>query len=465
MADARSAGQSTFRSGAFRFALVFAGVFAVAAFLILGMVRHQVGRYAHEAMRGTLKTETATLVAEDRDVLSAEIARRMAAAPDGTFHYLLLDPSGRPLVGTVPVAAARTGWGQVVMREHPPTPTDPERPERLVTLGTRLADGSLLVVATDGYDVDKLGGHMIRFTILWAITITLIALAGGWMAGRIFLTRLDAANAAIERIVAGRTEQRLPMIGLAPELDDLARNINRMLDRIDGLMEGLRQVSTDVAHDLRTPLTRLRQMLEVAREASGRAETDAGIEIALAQADQLLATFRAILRLAQIEGGGRRAPFAPVDLGELLRTLIETYEPVAIDADHLLTANMGAGATVSGDADLLAQLFANLIENAIIHTPAKTRVSIEVRHVPGKVSVVVSDNGPGVPDADRERITRRFYQVDPSRSGGGSGLGLSIASAIVSLHGAHLAIGDAGPGLRVTVTFQEVTTRALPTIG
>lgn len=455
MADARPASQSTFRSGAFRFALVFAGVFAIAAFLILGMVRHQVGRYAHEAMAGTLETETATLVAEDRGALAAEIARRMTAAPDGTFHYLLLDAAGRPLVGTVPVSAARVGWGQVVMQEHPPTPTDPERPERLVTLGTRLSDGSLLVVATDGYDVDKLGGHMIRFTILWAIAITLIALVGGWMAGRIFLTRLGAANAAIERIVAGRTEQRLPMIGLAPELDDLARNINRMLDRIDGLMEGLRQVSTDVAHDLRTPLTRLRQMLEAAREAPGRDETDAGIEVALAQADQLLATFRAILRLAQIEGGGRRTPFAPVDLGELLRTLIETYEPVAIDADHALAATLIADATVNGDAELLAQLFANLIENAIIHTPSDTRVSIGVERAPGEISVIVSDNGPGVPESERERITRRFYQVDPSRSSGSSGLGLSIANAIVTLHGARLSIGDAGPGLRIAVSFQE----------
>ena len=456
MAEARAASQSPFRSGAFRFALVFAGVFAIAAFLILGMVHHQVGRYAHQAMRGTLQTETATLLAEDRGELPNEITRRMHAAPDGTFLYLLLDPAGQPLIGTVPPRAAQVGWGQVVMQEHPPRPTDPEHPERLVTLGTRLADGSLLVVATDSYDVDKLGGHMARFTILWAIAITLIALAGGWMAGLIFLKRIGAANAAIERIVAGRTEQRLPMIGLAPELDDLARNINRMLDRIDGLMEGLRQVSTDVAHDLRTPLTRLRQMLEAAGEASGREETDAGIEVALAQADQLLATFRAILRLAQIEGGGRRTPFEPVDLGELLKTLIETYEPVAIDAGHELSATMAASATVHGDAELLAQLFANLIENAIIHTPSGTRVSIEVRREAGEVSVIVSDDGPGVPVADRERITRRFYQVDPSRSSGGSGLGLSIASAIVTLHGARLTIDDAAPGLRITAIFQEV---------
>lgn len=455
MADTSLANQNPFRSGAFRFALMFAGVFAVAAFLILGMVRHQVGRYAHEAMAGTLETETATLMAEDRGVLVAEITRRMAAAPDGTFHYLLLDSRERPLVGNIPVTAARTGWGDVVMLEHPPVPHDIERPERLVTLGTRLADGSLLVIATDGYDVDKLGGRMIRFTILWAVTITLIALIGGWMIGRVFLARLGAANAAIGRIMTGRTEQRLPMIGLAPELDDLARNINRMLDRIDGLMEGLRQVSTDVAHDLRTPLTRLRQMLEAAREAADRDEKDGGIDIALAQTDHLLATFRAILRLAQIEGGGRRAPFEPVDLNQLLTTLIETYEPVAIDAGHTLQAALADEARVTGDAELLAQLFANLIENAIIHTSSGTDVSITVERSVGEILVTVRDNGLGVSEADQQRITRRFYQVDPSRSSGNSGLGLSIASAIVALHGAQLSIADAGPGLRVSVAFRD----------
>jgi signal transduction histidine kinase len=449
-------GPSPLTSGAFRFALIFAGVFAIAAFLLLGVVQHQVGRYAHKAMAGSLHSEAATLAAEDRGALVAEISRRIAAAPDdGTFKYLLIDPSGHPLVGTIPPAAGHAGWGQVVMREHPPTPTDPEGPERLETLGTRLPDGSLLVVATDGFDVDKLGGHMIRFTVLWAIAITLLALAGGWLAGRVFLKRLAAANAAIDRIMAGRTDQRLPMIGLAPELDDLARNLNRMLDRIDGLVEGLRQVSTDVAHDLRTPLTRLRQMLEAAREASGREETDAGIDVALAQADHLLGTFRAILRLAQIEGGGRRTPFQRLDLGELLTTLIETYEPVAADADHILTASLTGEASISGDPELLAQLFANLIENAILHTPEGTCVTIAVQRSAREIVVSVTDDGPGVSHAERQRIIRRFYQVDPSRSAGSSGLGLAIANAIVTLHHARLTISDADPGLSVAVAFPE----------
>jgi signal transduction histidine kinase len=445
--------RSALSSGAFRFALIFAAVFAVAAFLMLGMVRHQIGRYAHEAMAGALQSETAALMAEDRAALPAAIARRAAAGRQGMFQYLLLDSAGRRVIGTIPVEAARPGWGHVVMREHPPTPADPELPERLTTLGSRLPDGSLLVVATDGFDVARLRGHMIRFTIFWALAITLLALVGGWAAARLFLARLAAANAAIERVMAGRIEQRLPLIGLAPELDDLARNLNRMLDRIAGLMEGLRQISTDVAHDLRTPLTRLRQMLEAAQEASGPDEREAAIDTALTQTDQVLATFRAILRLAQIEGGGRRMPFVPVDLKALIGGLIETYAPVASDAGHLLVAAPTTPATVEGDPELLAQLFANLIENAILHTPAGTRVAVAVTRHDGATTVTVTDDGPGVSPAERERITRRFYQVDSSRGSGSAGLGLAIASAIVHLHGAQLSIGDAAPGLRVEVVF------------
>ncbi len=445
---------SSLNSGAFRFALAFAGIFAVAAFLLLGSVRHEIGRYAHKATVGALSTEAAILVAEDRGRRIEAIDRRMRAAP-GNFQYLLLDPAGRTLIGDIPAAAAHVGWGEVMMHEHPPTLADNDKPERLVTLGTRLTDGSLLVVATDGYDIDTVRHHMVRFTIGWALAITLLALLGGWWVGRLFLMRLGAVNAAVDRIMTGRLDQRLPTIGIAPELDELSHNLNRMLDRIDGLMEGLRQVTTDVAHDLRTPLTRLRQMLEAARDASTRDELEAGIDVAMAQADHLLATFRAILRLAQIEGGGRRAPFERVDLRALVETLIETYDPVAADAGHLLSATVAEAATVTGDAELLAQLIANLIENAILHTPEGTQVAIDVTRGENSISVTLADDGPGVPPAERERITRRFYQVDPSRSRGSTGLGLSIVNAIVNLHGAALAIEDAQPGLRVTVTFPQ----------
>lgn len=446
-----------FNSAAFRFALVIAGVFALASVLLLGWVHHQVQHYAHEATAGSLATETRVLIGHDRSVLADEIRRRMRANGDNAFSYLLVDPAGHPVIGTIPLSVAHVGAGQVMMVEHGAPAHGPPRPERLRMLGTRLADGSLLVVATDAFDVDRLGGHVARFTMIWAVSVTVLALLGGWIAGWFFLARLSAANAAIASIMAGRTEQRLPMIGMAPELDDLARNLNRMLDRIDGLMAGLRQVSTDVAHDLRTPLTRLRQMLEAlqdsARQEREGSTIEAGLEAALAQIDQVLGTFRAILRLAQIEGGGRRAPFEPVDLAGLIAGLVETYEPVASDRGHSLRAAIADGAQVMGDRDLLAQLFANVIENAIIHTPDGTQVTVGLERLGDHVGVTVSDNGPGVDDAQRSRLARRFYQADPSRSGGSAGLGLAIASAIATLHEVDLVLADAGPGLRVTITF------------
>ena len=443
-----------FNSAAFRFALVIAGVFALASWLLLGMVRHQLGHYAHQATAGSLETETRLLTARPRATLVDEIRLRMQADGDDTFAYGLLDPAGHLLIGAIPPAAIRQGWGMVMMVEHGPLAHGHRAPERLRMLGTRLPDGSMLAVATDGFDVDRLSGHMARFTIIWAVCVTVLALLGGWVAGWFFLVRLADANAAIERIMAGRTDQRLPMIGLAPELDDLARNLNRMLDRIDGLMAGLRQVSTDVAHDLRTPLTRLRQMLEGLQQQDGPTGLKSGVEAALAQTDQILGTFRAILRLAQIEGGGRRAPFAPVDLAGLLKTLVETYEPVASDRGHqLVTPIGGKPAWVPGDGELLAQLFANLIENALLHTPEGTRITVDIEHGDGALTVTVADNGPGVADDRRARLTERFYQADPSRRAGGAGLGLAIANAIAHLHEGSLAIGDAGPGLSVRVRF------------
>lgn len=455
-----------FTSAAFRFALIIAGVFALASVLLLGVVHRQVGHYAHDAITQSLTTETHILLGRSRAELVAEIDRRLHSDTNNTFDYLLLDPAGHRLIGTIPVAAVHEGWGDVLMVEHGSLAGEREKPETLRFLATRLGDGSLLAVATDGFDVDRLGGHMARFTTIWAVGVTLLALLGGWIAGWMFLGRLAAANTAIERIMSGNTDQRLPMIGFAPELDELARNLNRMLDRIEGLMAGLKQVSTDVAHDLRTPLTRLRQMLETMqddlRKEAPTPGMEAAVDAALGQTDLLLGTFRAILRLAQIEGGGRRARFETVDLAELITGLIEIYEPVASDSGHRLRAVVGDDAIVHGDSELLAQMFANLIENAIIHTPAGTQVSVEMESDEGAIAIVVADNGPGVDEAHRARLTQRFYQADPSRNAGGVGLGLAMASAIAQLHAVDLRIESADPGLKVRVVFPPSSHARLP---
>jgi signal transduction histidine kinase len=212
-------------------------------------------------------------------------------------------------------------------------------------------------------------------------------------------------------------------------------------------------VSTDIAHDLRTPLTRLHQQLQLMRD-EGTPETYAsGMEDALAQTEQLLAIFQALLRIGSLEGGVGRQRFVRVDLSEIMDRVHQAYKPVAEDADHVLIADHQRGVEVTGDGDLLAQLFTNLIENALVHTPAGTCVTTGLRADAGGVRAEVSDDGPGIPIKEQAKVFRRFYRLDPSRHAPGAGLGLSLVSAIAALHGAELSVSDNAPGLRIRISF------------
>jgi signal transduction histidine kinase len=233
-----------------------------------------------------------------------------------------------------------------------------------------------------------------------------------------------------------------------------------MLDRSHALMDNLRQVSSDVAHDLRTPLARLRQTLELARdEAKTEPQFRAAIDAALAEADGLLDTFSALLRIAQIESKSRRAGFAPVDLSAVMALARDTYGPVAEDGGRRLAATLAPGLAVSGDRELLTQMAANLIENALRHTPPGATVTLDLRREgqgegQGEGQQIVArfaDDGPGIPAQEREKALRRFYRLERSRTTPGNGLGLSLVAAVVELHGGTLALGDAAPGLVVEI--------------
>ena len=225
-----------------------------------------------------------------------------------------------------------------------------------------------------------------------------------------------------------------------------------MLDRIHALMDNLRQVSSDVAHDLRTPLARLRQTLERARdEAKTEPQFRAAIDAALAEADGLLDTFSALLRIAQIESKARRAGFAPVDLSAVMALARDTYGPVAEDGGRSLVATLAPGLAVSGDRELLTQMAANLIENALRHTPVGATVKLDLRREGREVVARFADDGPGIPPHEREKALRRFYRLERSRTTPGDGLGLALVAAVVELHGGTLALGDAAPGLVVEI--------------
>jgi signal transduction histidine kinase len=227
-----------------------------------------------------------------------------------------------------------------------------------------------------------------------------------------------------------------------------------MLDRISTLLENLQQVSSDVAHDLRTPLTRLRNRLEAARERPPRGDAyPSVIEQALRDTDQLLSMFSALLRISQIEAGTRVQTFTAVDLARVLERIYDIYLPVAQDSGHGLAREVQPKVPIRGDEELLTQLFSNLIENAIRHTPRGTLIRLDLTTANGEARASVSDNGPGVAPDDHDKLTRRFYRGSASRSSEGHGLGLALAAAIAQLHGAKLELSDANPGLRVALTL------------
>jgi len=281
-----------------------------------------------------------------------------------------------------------------------------------------------------------------------------LALAGGLIFSRGAVRRVAIISRTTDAIVAGDMSKRIPVEERDDELTLLARNINRMLDRIEVLMTGLRQVSDDIAHDLRTPLGRLRQKLDRAyRQETSIEGCKAALVEALEETDAILETFAALLRIAQIEAGARKAQFTRIDLSELAGSMADAYEDVAEVEGHLLETRIEPGIAIEGDRDLLSQALANLVENAIRHTPRGTDVTLALRREGGGAILSVSDRGAGIRTAERANVLKRFYRLEQSRTSPGSGLGLALVKATGELHGAALSLSDNAPGLMVELRF------------
>ncbi|MDP9082434.1 MAG: HAMP domain-containing histidine kinase [Pseudomonadota bacterium] len=288
-----------------------------------------------------------------------------------------------------------------------------------------------------------------------ALGAIVIAVFGGLLLGTRFMRRVDAIARTCKSIIAGRLEERIPLMGREDEWDRLAGAINEMLDRISALLDNLRQVSSDVAHDLRTPLTRMRNRLETARTKSMNiAQYSAAVTTAIDDTDQLLAMFAALLRISQVEAGARLNTFSRVSLTDILENMYQLYLPVTEDYGHSLISDCQKDIYVRGDAELLTQMFSNLIENAIRHTPQHTRIRIVLRSNGRVVAASIIDNGPGIDPSEYQKVLRRFYRISSSRSTAGHGLGLALVAAIAELHHAKLLLSNANPGLEVQTAFQ-----------
>jgi signal transduction histidine kinase len=281
-----------------------------------------------------------------------------------------------------------------------------------------------------------------------------MAVAGGIFLSSRFLRRIEAINRTAEAIIEGDINRRIPRRGAPDDLDKLASTLNRMLDRTTSLMDSLRHVSNDVAHDLRTPLGRLRNTLETARESSSSPEEyRAVLDRAVSEVDGILETFGAILRIAQIESGSRRGGFQKLSLSDLVAEVCETFVPLMEDSGRTFRPDIQLGLFVQGDRELLVQSLVNILENAITHTPPRICVGVLLKRTRQGIELSVSDTGDGIPDIERENIFKRFYRLEQSRTAAGNGLGLSIVAAVAELHGAKLSSSSNNPGLKITMLF------------
>lgn len=434
------------RSFALRTAVLAALVVLLVTGLGLGFGYLRSERVLRDNLDAALQQEALGLIAVQRGAgtpgLIAEVAQRAQLRSGSAIVAALQTLDGRRIAGAaLDLPPVLTGFATV---------TGPAGGQ-LRTLGVVVPGGLNLVLAADTRAVLDTAATLLESLMLAGGAAVVVAPLFGLLLARRMERRLAAVSAATEAVIGGDLTRRLPLSGAGDEFDRLAVTINHALARQEALVAGLRQVTDDVAHDLRTPLARLRQRLELAAGQARAAEADqAVLDAALTELDALLATFSAMLRLAQLEAR-TDPPTDPVDLSALVAAMAETYAAIAEERGKTLLADIAPGQQVRGDAALLRQALVNLIENALLHGGDRVRVQV----APGPV-LSVSDNGPGIPEADRIRVLGRFVRLDASRATPGTGLGLALVAAVARLHGTRPELTDAAPGLRVTLDLSGV---------
>lgn len=444
-------------SSTFRLALVYMALFMVSVIVLLSFIYWSTAASIERQTDETIEAEIQGL-AERYDTdglsgLSTQIAERLRRQqPGDSSIYLLSDWRLRPLVGNV------SGWPQ-------------QKPDDAGWLDFRLGDDTgdtvhmararvfrvrgtyHLLVGRNMHELARARKRIVN-TLIWGSLIMLgFALLGGVMMNRSVTRRIDTINKASKEIMSGNLSKRIPSRGSGDEFDQLSDNLNHMLDQIELLMDGVRRVSDNIAHDLRTPLARLRNNLESARvDNQGERQRLELIDRAIHEADGLLTTFSALLRIARIESSALQASFTDVDMGRLLRDVAELYEPVAELSGQSMTVGGEDSVFVEGDRDLLFQALANLFDNAIKYSPEHTTVCATLT----AGELMLCDSGPGIPESEHSKVFQRFYRVDSSRSTSGSGLGLSLVRAVANVHKMEIQLVDNNPGLCVVLEFTEV---------
>lgn len=452
------------RTQAFRIVLVYLFSFAISAMVLIGFTYWNVSRALNAQTDQTIRAETVGLAEQYqrrgvRGLADVIIGRSMH---NGLGLYLLIDGEGLPVAGNIDV------WPQASIDKDGFVEFDYERHIQSA-LARRRARGQAfslvggnyrLLVARDVTDQRLIRNQFIT-TLPWIVgLILLFGSISGALVSRKMLKRLDTINHTSGEIIAGDFSRRVPVTNAGDEFDALAENLNRMLERIERLMKGMREVVDSVAHDLRTPLNRLRNRLE---EAQSHVDADspfaADIDAAIGETDRLIATFNALLLIAEADAGAARGTMSLLDLSAVVPDMVELYEPLAEEKNLILTALPSGEAMIEANRRLISQALANLIDNAIKYTPAGGVITVGLTETPEGVELTVADTGPGIPPEERERVLQRFVRLEKSRNSPGTGLGLSLVDAVARLHGARFILADNVPGLKAVIRFPHPAPR------
>jgi signal transduction histidine kinase len=458
------------RTNAFRLAALYMALFAASVLTLLVFIYFSTANFVERQTEETVGAEITGLQEQYREHgllgLIEAVNSRTATERNEPTLYLLADPRLRRIAGnltawpqTTPIKPGWVRFSVSLIRRRNPVTYD-----ALASVFILNGDYRLLV----GRDLRDavVFRRRVEQTLFVAALLTLaLGVVGGLLMTRNVLRRIEAVNRTSASIILGDFSERVPVTGSGDEFDQLAANLNAMLDQIERLMAGMRQVTDNIAHDLRTPLSRLRARLEVTllERPDANRYADALTET-IAEADRLLGTFNALLSIAEVEAGARRDTMAEVRLDEIARSVADLYEPVAEEKGLTLALDIAAPAPVRGDRHLLSQAIANLLDNALKYTP-EGEVRLAVRREPdGHVRLEIADSGPGVPADHREHVFDRFFRLENSRSTPGNGLGLSLVRAVAKLHGGEVRLEDAGPGLKAVMILPAAPERAVASI-
>jgi len=443
------------RSAPFRLALLYLLLFSVSALTLLWFFYWSTAGYIARQSDATIRAEIKGLAeryeTDGLTGLTALVADRLERQkPGDSSIYLLADARFKPLIGNVtrwpPANSDPDGWVDFELGDDRSGKLHRARAQVFRLRGGRYH----LLVGRDMFELQATQ-ELILQTLVWGLLITVgLGLLGGVMLSRSAMGRLDAINKAVQEIMSGNLARRLPSNGGGDELDRLSQQLNRMLDQIETSVDGVRRVSDNIAHDLKTPLARLRNRLEsLSKPGLNENERVTLAEQAIGEADGLLKTFNALLRIARIESEARHAEFKVLDMNALLRDVKELYEPVAETRQQNLLLIENESASLRGDRDLLFQALANLVDNAIKYTPAGGEIVISL--LPEEIRIC--DSGMGIPEAEHEQVFQRFYRGEQSRTTPGSGLGLSLVQAVIKLHELNITLRDNNPGLCVQLSW------------